>query len=128
MLISAGSFSVFLRRRWIVVLVGVFVFVASIGTAAAEAGAGAATTENAAASVSSVAATCECQPLGPPGAVDSHLGTYLWTIVSTEWSDQDVIQEFQQGFAPIVTALPGFQRYTAATTGNTTTVFFYDRL
>ena len=127
MLTSAGSFSVFLRRRWIVVLVGVFVFVASIGTAAAAeagAGAGAATTENTAASVSSVAATCECQPLGPPGAVDSHLGTYLWTIVSTEWSDQDVIQEFQQGFAPIVTALPGFQRYTAATTGNITTVFF----
>ena len=132
MLISAGSFSVFLQRRWIVVLLNAAVFLAHFGMstaateAAAGAGAGAATTtENPAAAVSSVAATCACQPLGPPGAVDSHLGTYLWTIVSTEeWSEQDVIQEFQQGFAPIVTALPGFQRYTAATTGNTATVFF----
>ena len=32
-----------------------------------------------------------------------------------------MIEEFNQGFAPIVTALPGFQRYTAATTESTTT-------
>lgn len=119
MLIRDGSFSLFWQRRWIlllVVVVSAAVFVATAGAAA--------TTENAAASVSSVAATCDCQPLGPPAA-ESYLVTRLWSIVSPEeWSDQDVIAEFQQGFAPIVTALPGFQRYTAATTGNPATVFF----
>ena len=118
MLISDGSFSLFWQRRWILLLVAV------VSAAVCVATAGAATTEDATASMSSVAATCDCQPLGPPAA-ESHLVTRLWSIVSPEeWSDQDVIAEFQQGFAPIVTALPGFQRYTAATTGNPATVFF----
>ena len=134
MLISAGSFSLFLQRRWIVVLLNAAVFVALFGmsTAATEAEAAAqaetgATRRRECSGIGDLRCgqTCECQPLGPPGAVDSYLGTYLWTIVSTdEWSEQDVLDEFQQGLAPIVTALPGFQRYTAATTGNTTTVFF----
>ena len=67
--------------------------------------------------------TCKCQPLGPPGA-PSFLVTRLWNIVDAGWTDQDVIDEFDAGFAPTVTALPGFQRYTAATTGDDRTVFF----
>ena len=122
MLISDGSLSLFLRRRLIVLFVSAAVFVA-IGTSAATeeaaAGAGAATTEDAS-SVSSFAATCDCQPLGPPEE-ESYIVTRLWTIVSKDWSDQEVIDEFNHGFAPIVTALPGFQRYTAATTATSTT-------
>ncbi|KAL9189737.1 hypothetical protein ACHAXT_009412 [Thalassiosira profunda] len=67
--------------------------------------------------------TCACQPLGPPDS-ESHLVTRLWNIVGDGTSDQDVIDEFEAGFAPIVTQLDGFQRYTAATTGNSSTVFF----
>ena len=67
--------------------------------------------------------TCECQPLGPPGA-PSFLVTRLWNIVDAGWTDQDVIDDFDAGFAPTVVALPGFQRYTAATTGDDRTVFF----
>lgn len=39
-------------------------------------------------------------------------------------TDQDVIDEFNKGFAPVVTKMDGFYRYTAALTGNTSTVFF----
>ena len=67
--------------------------------------------------------TCDCQPLGPPNA-ESYLVTRLWNIVSSNWTDQDVIDEFNDGFAPLVTSLDGFQRYTAAATGNSSTVFF----
>ena len=116
MLISDGSLSLFWQRRWILVVV--------VSAAVCVATAGAAITEDAAASVSSFAATCDCQPLGPPEA-ESHLVTRLWSIVSPERSDQDVIAEFQQGFAPIVTALPGFQRYTAAPTDSTSTTVFF---
>jgi len=119
--ISAGSLSLFLRRQLLVLFVSAAVFVAIGASAAATeaAGAGVASTKDAS-SVSSFAATCDCQPLGPPEE-ESHIVTRLWTIVSTDWSDQEVIEEFNQGFAPIVTALPGFQRYTAATTESTTT-------
>jgi len=68
--------------------------------------------------------SCQCQPLGPPSS-QSYIVTRLWDIVQPEsWSDQDVIDEFNAGFAPLVTSLGGFQRYTAATTGNSSTVFF----
>ena len=67
--------------------------------------------------------TCNCQPLGPPDA-PSFLVTRLWNIANSSWTDQDVIDEFDAGFAPMVTALPGFQRYTAAFTGDPSTVFF----
>jgi len=68
--------------------------------------------------------TCDCQPLGPPDA-ESFVVTRLWDISpSSGFNDQDVIDEFNKGFAPIVTALPGFQRYTASYTGNASTVFF----
>ena len=62
--------------------------------------------------------TCTCQP------TDGYLVTRLWTIVDANITDQDVIDEFNEGFAPIVTRMDGFQRYTAAKTGNSTTVFF----
>ena len=39
-------------------------------------------------------------------------------------TNHDVIEEFQDGFSPIITHMHGFQRYTAATTGNALTVFF----
>jgi len=35
-----------------------------------------------------------------------------------------VIDEFNKGFAPVVTKMDGFYRYTAALTGNSSTVFF----
>lgn len=35
-----------------------------------------------------------------------------------------MIEEFETGFGPIVTSLTGFIQYTAAQTGNTSTVFF----
>ena len=69
-------------------------------------------------------ASCQCQPLGPPSS-QSYIVTRLWDIVQPEsWTDQAVIDEFNSGFAPLVTGLEGFQRYTAATTGNSSTVFF----
>lgn len=67
--------------------------------------------------------TCDCQPLGPPND-ESYIITRLWNIVSDDWTDQGVIDEFNSGFAPLVTSLDGFQRYTAAATGNSSTVFF----
>ena len=62
--------------------------------------------------------TCTCQP------TDGYLVTRLWTIVDANLTDQDVIDEFNEGFAPIVTHMEGFHRYTAAKTGNSSTVFF----
>ena len=62
--------------------------------------------------------TCTCQP------TDGYLVTRLWNIVDGDITDQDVIDEFNEGFAPLVTHMDGFQRYTAAKTGNSSTVFF----
>ena len=68
-------------------------------------------------STTAAAATCECQPLGPPNAT-SYIVTRLWNIdPSFNFTDQDVIDEFDNGFAPVVAHMPGFQRYTASTTG-----------
>lgn len=67
--------------------------------------------------------TCDCQPLGPPN--ESYLVTRLWNIApSSNFTPIDVINEFDNGFAPLVTSMPGFQRYTASYTGNESTVFF----
>lgn len=66
---------------------------------------------------------CDCQPLGPPN--ESYLVTRLWNIApSSNFTPLDVINEFDNGFAPLVTSMPGFQRYTASLTGNESTVFF----
>ena len=62
--------------------------------------------------------TCDCQP------TEGYLVTRLWNIVDSNFTDLDVIEEFNTGFAPLVTHMAGFQRYTAATTGNSSTVFF----
>ena len=65
-------------------------------------------------SIAAAAAACECQPIGPP----SFIVTRLWNVnPSSNFTDQDVIAEFDNGFAPVVTHMPGFQRYTASTTG-----------
>lgn len=64
------------------------------------------------------AGRCTCQP------TEGYLVTRLWTIVDANMTDQDVIDEFNDGFAPVVTLMEGFQRYTAAKTGNASTVFF----
>ena len=69
--------------------------------------------------------TCDCQPLPPKNS--SYQVTRLWNIVDPSWTDQDVINEFNDGFAPKVTHLPGFQRYMASSTGNSTTVFFLNQ-
>ncbi|KAL7434210.1 hypothetical protein ACHAXM_003932 [Skeletonema potamos] len=64
------------------------------------------------------ASTCgDCQPSS------GYLVTRLWNIVGN-LTDQDVIDEFHSGFAPEVTKMDGFYRYTAAKTGNESTVFF----
>jgi len=74
------------------------------------------------------APTCgQCLPIGPlMNAFDGlYLVTRLWTITDpTTTSDLDVIQEFATGFASILQAMPGFIQYTAAQTGNSSTVFF----
>ncbi|KAL7457580.1 hypothetical protein ACHAWC_010616 [Mediolabrus comicus] len=71
----------------------------------------------------SLSSTCDCQPLGPPN--ESYLVTRLWNIApSSNFTPIDVINEFDNGFAPLVTSMPGFQRYTASYTGNESTVFF----
>ena len=62
--------------------------------------------------------TCgECQPN------TGYLVTRLWNIMPGT-TDQEVIDEFNSGFAPKVTRMDGFYRYTAALTGNSSTVFF----
>lgn len=66
------------------------------------------------------ATTCDCQP------TKGYLVTRLWDIVGN-LTDQDVIDEFNNGFAPLVTHMVGFQRYMAATTGNSSTVFFMNQ-
>lgn len=75
-----------------------------------------------AAAASSSDPTCECQPFPPKHT--SYQVTRLWNIIDPSMTDQDVIDEFNEGFAPIVTHMEGFQRYTASSTGNSTTVFF----
>jgi len=56
---------------------------------------------------------------------NAYIVTRLWTINATsELTDLEVIDEFETGFGPIVTSLTGFIQYTAAQTGNTSTVFF----
>lgn len=62
---------------------------------------------------------CECKWLGT-----SYMVTRLWDIISDEWTDRMVIDEFNRGFSPIVTNLPGFLVYTSAVTGNASTAFF----
>jgi len=69
--------------------------------------------------------TCDCQPMPPTNS--SYQVTRLWNIVDPSMSDQDVIDEFNSGFAPIVTNMPGFQRYMASSTGNSSTVFFLNQ-
>jgi len=73
-------------------------------------------------------ATCgQCLPIGPMmNAFDGlYLVTRFWTIVDpSQTSDLDVIHEFETGFAPLVQSMPGFIQYTAAQTGNSSTVFF----
>lgn len=66
-----------------------------------------------------------CLPVGPPYD-DLYLVTRLWSInSSTSWTDLDVIEEFNKGFAPLVTSLPGFIQYTAAQNDyNSSTVYF----
>jgi len=59
----------------------------------------------------------DCQPK------EGYLVTRLWNIMPGT-TDQDVIDEFNKGFAPVVTKMDGFYRYTAALTGNSSTVFF----
>jgi len=66
----------------------------------------------------SAARICECQP------TDGYLVTRLYNIVANNWTAQDVIDEAAVGFVPIVTKMTGFQQYTAALTGNSSTVFF----
>jgi len=62
--------------------------------------------------------TCgDCQPS------TGYLVTRLWNIMPGT-TDQDVIDAFNKGFAPVVTKMDGFYRYTAALTGNSSTVFF----
>ena len=62
--------------------------------------------------------TCgTCQP------TDGYLATQYWNIISKNWTDLDVIAEFER-FGPQITQMEGFRRYTAATeTGNASTVF-----
>jgi hypothetical protein len=62
---------------------------------------------------------CECKDVG-----ESYLVTRLWDIVSPNWDDQKVIAEFNEGFAPSVTQMTGFQEYLSSTTGVPDTVFF----
>jgi len=69
--------------------------------------------------------TCDCQPMPPQKS--SYQVVRLWNIVDTSMTDQDVIKEFNTGFAPVVTNMPGFQRYMASSTGNSTTVFFLNQ-
>ena len=69
-------------------------------------------------SIGASSSTCgECQPN------TGYLVTRLWNI-KPGTTDQEVIDEFNSGFAPKVTRMDGFYRYTAALTGNSTTVFF----
>jgi len=73
-------------------------------------------------SVGAMESTCDCQP------TEGYLVTRLWDIVGeSNLTDQDVIDEFNTGFAPLVTHMAGFQRYIAATTGNSSTVFFMNQ-
>ena len=70
--------------------------------------------------VGATSSRCDCLP------TEGYLVTRLWNIVGN-LTDQDVIDEFKDGFAPIVTNMEGFQRYTAATTGDSSTVFFMNQ-
>jgi hypothetical protein len=75
--------------------------------------------------IDSTKTTCgECLPVGESFG-DMYLVTRLWTIVDPNTTyDMDIINEFNIGFAPIVTSMPGFVRYLAAQNGNTSTVSF----
>ena len=65
--------------------------------------------------------TCDCKSVG-----DSFIVTRLWDINREEWTDQGVIDEFERGFAPLVTNLPGFEEYVSARTLDESTVFFFN--
>ena len=62
--------------------------------------------------------TCQCKEIS-----NSYLVTRLWDIVGNI-SPRGVINEFDDGFAPEVTGMDGFQAYVSATTGDERTVFF----
>lgn len=89
----------------------------------------AATNQDPTTTTTSSAATCNCQPFPPKHS--SYQVTTLWNIVDpSTMSNQDVINEFNNGFAPLVTNMPGFQRYTSSFTGgnnSTNTVFFLNQ-
>lgn len=66
----------------------------------------------------------ECMPIGAPYD-DSYLVTRLWSIIGDNITDLEIISEFERGFAPIVTSLPGFIQYSAAqNANNASTVYF----
>lgn len=69
----------------------------------------------------SSAATCECQPVPPQSP--SYLAARLWNIVDQSVTPQDVASELRSGLTPIFTKMEGFQRFTQALTGNTSTFF-----
>lgn len=63
-------------------------------------------------------------PIGAPYD-DSYLVTRLWSIIGDNITDLEIISEFDKGFAPIVTSLPGFIQYSAAqNANNASTVYF----
>eukprot|EP01084_Bolivina_argentea_P172909 299492_1 len=63
---------------------------------------------------------CDCKAVG-----DSFIVTRLWNILpDSGLTAQNVIDEFESGFAPKVTKLAGFEEYTSAFTGDSSTVFF----
>ena len=64
---------------------------------------------------------CECQP------TEGYLVTRLWNIVDSNFTDLDVIEVINTGCVPLLTHMDGFQRYIAATTGNSSTVFFMNQ-
>ena len=68
-----------------------------------------------------------CLPSGPPYE-DTYLVTRLWSIQSSSWSDLDVIEEFNKGFAPIVTNMPGFIQYTAAVNNYNSSIVYFSNV
>lgn len=82
------------------------------------------TTIAVAASTTSSSSCGDCLPIGAPYD-DLYLVTRLWSIIGDNITDLEIIREFESGFAPIVTSLPGFIQYSAAqNANNVSTVYF----
>ena len=75
--------------------------------------------------VGTTQATCDCQPLPP--ASKSFQTLRIYNITDPNWTAEQAMEAAAKTTAPALAKMPGFQRYTAAATGDSQLVLFMNQ-